>query len=78
MSREEPFFCHFNRCTVGPEVNGLSFLFFLFSFFFFAPTASPVLCLQLPAGEQTHAMGVGGGESGRHGRKEGRKEGGKH
>ena len=76
MSREEPFLSHFNRCTVGPEVNGLSFLFF--PFFFSSPKASPVLCFQFPAGEQTHAMEVGRGECGRRRRKEGRKKGGKH
>lgn len=73
MSREEPFLSHFNSCTVGPEVNGLSFLFYLF----FPPKASPIFCLQFPASEQTHAMGVGGGESGRWREEEGTEEEGK-
>ena len=74
MSREEPFLFHFNGCTVGPEVNGLSFQFFSF---FFSPKANPVFCLQFPAGEQTHATGVGGGESGRWWEEGGTEEGGK-
>lgn len=52
---------------------GLVFYFFLF---FFLPKASPVLCFQFPAGEQTHAMGVGGVRvGGWRGGKEGRKKG---
>lgn len=45
--------------------------------FFFPPKASPVFCLQFPAGEQTHAMGVGGGESERWREEEGTEEEGK-
>lgn len=68
MSKVEPFLSPFNRYTMGPEVNGLDF------FFFSVPMASPVLCLRVTAGEQSHTTGVGGSR----GRKKGRKKGGRH
>lgn len=69
MSKAELFLSHFHRCTVGPEVNGFDLLFSV-------PTTRLALCLQVTAGEWSHAMGVdgGGGESGRQ-REEERGEG---
>lgn len=73
MSREEPFLSHFNRCTVGPEVNGLSFLFF--PFFLFPPprlvqfSASNSLLVNRLMPWRWVGVSVGGGGGRRDGRR---------